>query len=66
MIQYVLLQRVMSIYVPFDTAELILVNLVELSLKWIRMCFDAKVWQTQRNTASIGPVCPHLESGDHV
>jgi len=56
----------MSIRDPFDTAELILANLVELSLKWIRMCFDATEWQTLRNTASRGPVWPPLESGDHI
>jgi len=50
----------------FDAAQLILINFVVLSLNLLRMPFDAKDWQILHNTASNGPVWPHLGNSDHV
>jgi len=50
----------------FDTAQLILINFEELSVKWLRMYLDNKEWQTLHNTACNGPVCTVLVNGDHV
>jgi len=33
------------IMATFDAAQVILVNFEELILNWLRMSFDAKVWQ---------------------
>jgi len=50
----------------FDAAQVILVNFEELTMNWLHLCLDAKEWQTLHNTASNGPVSPHLVNGDHI
>jgi len=40
----------------FDTTESILINFVNVRLKWIRMSYDVNEWQTLHNAISNGPV----------
>jgi len=48
----------------FDVTQLNMFNFVELSLNWLCMSFDDNDLQTLHNTASNGPVWPHLVNGD--
>jgi len=50
----------------FDAAYHILVNIVEVSLKWLGMSFEANECQTLHNTGSHGAVWPDLVSIDQV
>jgi len=50
----------------FHAAQLILFNFEELSPYWLSYVFRRQDFQTLRNTASNGPVLPHLVNGNHV
>jgi len=64
--QYVLLQRGISIYIHVWRIAAHSGQLWIIGSEFLRMFFDAKVWQTLHNAPFNGPVYRHLVNGDHV
>jgi len=63
---YVLLYSDISIYDHIWRTAARSGQFWRIKYELLRMSFDAKQWQTLHNTASNGPVWPHLDGGDHV